>query len=320
MHSIAPSAPRYEKRSKAINCCHEVHEARLPVFDCIYHFHPEIELIAIHSSHGICLIDGHLERFQAGDVFLISSNVPHSFTNRLRDSTSDSWTHYTVLHLLPSFLGTNTTLLPELSRIRNLLNEQASRVLMGKLRKHVSSQIRQLFASSQARSVLHVLDILVTITENLELTQSLKSMEQVALHGHEADRLARVHRFINDHSTESLSLETVASCASMAPSSFSRFFHQKTGKTFQEHLAEVRILDACSRLILTDASVTNICYDSGFNNLSNFNRQFRRIKRTTPSEFRNAWKQEEVNQGRDIGQRKMSVSFENKDFRVIASE
>jgi AraC-like DNA-binding protein len=318
MHSTSTSQPRYEKRSKPINCSCETHEAQLPVFDCLYHFHPEIELLAIHNSHGICLIDGQLERFQAGDVFFISSNSPHSFTNRRRDSRSPDWARYSVAHFLPNFLGDSTSFLPELVSIRKLLNEPRSRVLKGQLRQYVAGRMREVNVVPKSHKVLIIIDILQRIIDNFEQTQFLDSSERMPLHSYDAERLARVYRFINDHSTEPLNLEDVAACASMAPSSFSRFFHKKTGKTFQVHLTEVRILDACSRLVLTDVSVTRICYESGFSNLSNFNRHFKRYKDCTPTDFRKNWELAESEQQRVCDPTKQTIDFENKDFRATA--
>ena len=87
-----------------------------------------------------------------------------------------------------------------------------------------------------------------------------------------------------------ISLETIAQLAGMTPPAFSRFYKQKTGTTFQQTLIETRLLDACQELITTNRSISEICFACGFNNLSNFNRQFKRNKGLSPKAFRNQWK------------------------------
>lgn len=309
----SPPKPRLEQRRHQLNRSFETHEGRLPIFDCRYHFHQEIEIVAIQGSHGICIIDGQLERFQPGDVFLIASKSAHSFINRESDSLGSDWTRYVVAQFSPGFLGNNLSDCPEFAPIRELLREKTSFVLLGGLRKSVEKKMRSLRNLAPSNGLLLLLETLNEMALHRDLLRNFSKTQlgQASL-DHDVERLARVHQFIHDHCTEDLTLAAVAECACMAPTSFSRYFRHQTGKTFQEYLAEVRILEVCSRLVLSDEPVTSICYSSGFNNLSNFNRQFKRVNGCTPSEFRDVWKQSAE---RPLLSDQPRILFENDVFR-----
>jgi transcriptional regulator GlxA family with amidase domain len=99
-------------------------------------------------------------------------------------------------------------------------------------------------------------------------------------------RLDEVLNFLRRNKSESVTLEEVAAIAKMSPKSFCRFFKANTGKTLIEYLHELRIGEACRLLLESDLSISEIAFDCGFNNLSNFNRRFRQLKQTTPRDFR----------------------------------
>ena len=99
------------------------------------------------------------------------------------------------------------------------------------------------------------------------------------------DRLAKVINYLNYHYREKISLDMVSDLAGFHPSAFCRYFKEKTGKTLSEFLNDMRIGYACKLLIEGHLSVSQICFECGFNNLSNFNRTFKRLTRFTPSEY-----------------------------------
>ena len=101
-------------------------------------------------------------------------------------------------------------------------------------------------------------------------------------------RIDRVCTFINEHYHRRLSQPEAANVAGMTPQAFSRFFRKTVGKTFVDYLAELRVSQACRLLLETDISVVEVSLRSGFNNLSNFNRRFRRLRSQSPRRFRAA--------------------------------
>lgn len=110
----------------------------------------------------------------------------------------------------------------------------------------------------------------------------------------ESQRITAVKDYINDHFTEKIMLEDLAAIAGMSPSAFSRFFKTHTNKTLSEHIIETKLGYAARCLVSTSMNISEICYASGFNNMSNFNRIFRDRKGMTPKEFRAMYKKNKV--------------------------
>ena len=102
----------------------------------------------------------------------------------------------------------------------------------------------------------------------------------------ESRRVLKVKDYINTHINDELRLEQLANLVSMTPTAFSRFFKLRTGKTFSEYIIDIRLGHAARLLLDTTDSVSEICWDCGFNTLSNFNRLFRKRKGCSPTEFR----------------------------------
>ncbi len=110
----------------------------------------------------------------------------------------------------------------------------------------------------------------------------------------ESRRVMKVKEYINEHYAEDLSLPGLASMVGMSPSSFSRFFKMRTGKTLSSYIIAIRLGNAARALVDTTTTVSEICYSCGFNNLSNFNRVFRAKRGMTPHEFRSMYKKKKV--------------------------
>jgi AraC-like DNA-binding protein len=107
----------------------------------------------------------------------------------------------------------------------------------------------------------------------------------------ESDRMNNVHAYVMKNFREKVSLEDVAAIANMSPSSFSRYFKIHANKPFTGFLSEIRIGYACKLLIEKDVSISEACYESGFNTLSNFNRQFKEITHHSPLQYRKKYKE-----------------------------
>ena len=110
----------------------------------------------------------------------------------------------------------------------------------------------------------------------------------------ESRRILKVKQYINDHYSEDLNLKDMAELVGMSPVSFSRFFRVRTSRTLSEYIADIRLGYAARLLVDTSKNVSEICYECGFNNLSNFNRQFKAKRGRTPREFRQMYKKHKV--------------------------
>ena len=110
----------------------------------------------------------------------------------------------------------------------------------------------------------------------------------------ESRRILKVKEYINEHYAEPLTLEMMADLVGMSPSSFSRFFRQHTDRTFTGYLIDIRLGQAARELVDTSQNISEICYQCGFNNLSNFNRIFKAKRGMSPREFRQIYKKKKV--------------------------
>ena len=110
----------------------------------------------------------------------------------------------------------------------------------------------------------------------------------------ESGRIQKVKQYVNDHYAESLKLSDLAELVGMSPVSFSRFFHQRTGRTLSEYIVDIRLGFGARMLVDSPKNISEICYECGFNNLSNFNRIFKARRNCTPREFRAMYKKNKV--------------------------
>lgn len=110
----------------------------------------------------------------------------------------------------------------------------------------------------------------------------------------ESRRVEKVRQYIDEHYSDQLKLADLAALVGMNPVSFSRFFHQRTGRTLSEYIVDIRLGHAARMLVDTSKTVSEICYECGFNNLSNFNRTFKARRNCTPRDFRAMYKKNKV--------------------------
>lgn len=254
-----------------------------PEFDHPYHFHPEIEITEIIESDGQRLIGDSLEPFEAGDLAIIGSGLPHIYTNWQRGHSRSR-----VIQFLPDVLKEQFLSLPEFQSIR-LLFERANRGLLfpPETRKKASTIIQQIHRSHPGpESFIRLLDLLNILSQSSNARPIAGRGYAKPLSDQTADRLQRVLAYIDLHWNERLTLAQVAKVAALHPQSLSRFFHKHLGTSFQSYLVRIRLNRAARSLIESDKSVTEIAFESGFENMANFNRQFKKCYDCPPRTFR----------------------------------
>lgn len=143
-------------------------------------------------------------------------------------------------------------------------------------------------------AVLDFLEILYEMSLSDD-ARPLSSSAFARIEAHsESRRVDKVQQYIAHHFHEDIRLETLAELVGMTPVAFSRFFHQRTGRTLSEYIIEMRIGSAARMLIDSTKTVAEICYDCGFNTLSNFNRLFRKQRGCSPTEFRENFRKKKL--------------------------
>jgi AraC-like DNA-binding protein len=192
-------------------------------------------------------------------------------------------------------LGEFLLLLPELARIRLLMESAARGVVFSKLiTLEVVPLLTRLGSETGAKRLLTLLEILAVLSRDAQSCRLCATSSHVQHSAEDKRRVDRIYRYLSEHFREPCPVEEVAKAIAMNERTFSRFFRRETGRNFIEALLDLRLSYACRLLKESDKTITEAAYECGFTNLANFNRQFRRHYRMTPKEYRKHWAEEEL--------------------------
>lgn len=255
------------------------HLRRGTAFDFHWHFHPHVELTLITKGSGTRIVGDSIENYWPHDLTLIGADLPHTFA-----SAPDTTDHEAVVvQFRPDFLGTSIWERPEFAAIGNLVDRAAGGVSLS-ANDDIESALRALATGQPADRTLRLLDLLSRLadTESRVLTTTVRH----PIGTHARDRADAVYAYLSTNYTTPVSLDDIAAVAHLTPTAFSRFFRRTFGRTLTDYVTELRIAAACQLLLDTDLAIADIAAHVGYQNLSNFNRRFRHLKRTSPRDFR----------------------------------
>ncbi len=253
------------------------------VFAWNWHYHPEIELTWIRGGRGTRLVGDHSAAYGPGDLVLLGAGLPHTWFS----AESSKRNRAIVVQFRPGLFPEAVLGLPQFVRVADLLGAAGRGI-------HFSRATAARLGGRLER-LLHRrgLPCWLDLARLLDDLARLGGGEILASPGYQhrrshklSSRLERVTAFLEKHCREDISLERAAEVAGLTPGSFSRFFHKMTRRTFTAYRNACRIQEACQMLADTDLSITEIAYECGFGNLSNFNRRFREEKRLAPRDYR----------------------------------
>lgn len=253
-----------------------------------WHFHPEYELVLVTESTGKRFIGDQVSDFKPGDLALIGPYLPHTYKNdpQYFEERSVLKAKSIVVHFKEDSFSESFFLLPEAQKINSLLARSFRGLsITGKTNTLISKKLHTLIDARGLNRWLLLLDILNTLSESKDLSYVCTGVI-TGKNQNETIRMNRIIDFVIKNFNREILLSEAADLANMAENSFSRYFSQRTRKSFTSFVNEVRLNHASKLLIETDKSVTDIGLESGFNNLSNFNRQFRKLYNKNPLMFR----------------------------------
>lgn len=257
------------------------------VFDCPYHMHHEVEILHILSGRGLLVVGDHIGRFAPGELLLLGSGLPHMLCSDPNTSDAAGPTHIRYAQFKQENFGDAFWQMTEQRTVTHLLAQSARGLRFDEAQTlRLLPAMDRLWETFGARRLWSLMDLLaeMALAPN---TSTLASVGYAPVLTHrDSERLNGAIQYMNSHLTSTLQLTDVAHAAGLSPQAFSRFFHKFMGIPFVEYVSSLRISLACRYLLETDRTIASICYDCGFNNLSNFNRQFLRYKQMTPKEFK----------------------------------
>ncbi|WP_294279286.1 AraC family transcriptional regulator [uncultured Chryseobacterium sp.] len=249
----------------------------------VWHYHPEVELIYVCKGSGKRQIGSNISYFSDGDLVLIGSNLPHcGLTN---ENTNNEYEM--VIQFNPDFLGEAIWETPEMQRIVSLLEKSKAGIVFGDdVKKEVGKKILDMHESSSLDRLIRFLGILdeLALTQDCRILNAGKYYLQTQVEDN--DRINVIFNYVKDHFREQMTLEEIADLANMKVPSFCRYFKKITNKTFTQFVNEYRITHSLKLLAEQPLSITEVCFESGFNNFSYFNKTFKEYVKKSPSQYR----------------------------------
>jgi AraC-like DNA-binding protein len=266
--------------------CFLVFDRERSLFTYPVHFHPEYELNFISNAKGARRVVGdHIEEISEYELVMVGPNLYHCWENF--HNTGKSLMHEITIQfpreLFDGSLINRNLLKPIKDLLANsnrgvLFSQQTVKMVEGRL--NTLSQKRGFDSFLEFQSLLY--DLSISRGQRMLTNISFQRTSDF----HNSDRIEKIYNYVRANFNKKIMLEEAAELLNMSVVSFSRLIKQRTGKSFVEFVNEIRLGYATRMLIETGKSVSEICYECGFNNISNFNRTFKKKQDCTPSEFR----------------------------------
>jgi len=261
----------------------EIVENHLP----FWHFHPELELVYVNKAKGKRHIGSHLSYFNNSQLILIGANLPHSgFTDRFTTNGSE-----TIIQFKKDFLGDNFFDIPEAVKANKLFHKAKKGILFGKTTKElVGPKIEKLNSFQGMARIINFLDILKDLANAPDYTILNVDGFAFEVEPQDNNKIDIVFAHVSTQFKRPIPLDEIADKVSMTVPAFCRYFKKVTGKTFTQFVNEFRIVHATKLLAENPTSITDICFESGFNNFSHFNKLFKKFTGKSPLKYRNEMK------------------------------
>ncbi|MBM1107943.1 helix-turn-helix domain-containing protein [Aurantibacter crassamenti] len=254
----------------------------------VWHYHPEIELVYVNGGAGKRQIGSNLSYYTNGTLILIGSNLPHcGFTDKLTGNRNE-----TVIQMKKDFLGNEFFSIPEMENIQKLFEiAKAGVVFYGETKTRLGAMMEELVDKTnfdRLLAILKILNCLSTTDEHRILNAEGFSM---AADIKDNDRINIVFNHVKSNFKEEITLDEISNLVSMTIPSFCRYFKKITNKTFTQFVNEYRLVHASKLLAEQPLSITEVCFECGFNNFSHFNKSFKAFTGQNPSQYRNQLRQ-----------------------------
>lgn len=283
--------PQFLKISPAADASINLYEQDVPYFATPWHYHPEFEIVLIKQSRGKKYVGSSISEFAPDDLCMIGSLLPHFYKNTQEyydpDSTIEASSY--VIHFREDCFGETFWKLPEVTNVQDLLMRSKKGLQFGKaVAVQAKPLLTELFAEKGISKIVAFLKVIRLLSDTKDYTYLNENSIELRNES-DSDRIKKVYEYVMQHFREDVCLNDAAQLANMSESAFSRYFKKRTRLTFSSFLTGVRLDYACRRLRETEKSIAEIAFESGFNNLSNFNRQFKLSKKMTPFAYKNTY-------------------------------
>ncbi|MDV4129398.1 AraC family transcriptional regulator [Elizabethkingia anophelis] len=258
-----------------------------------WHYHMVLELIYFRKGTGTQYVGNSIERFKEGDVALIGKNLPHYwlFDAKYFENPKRNKVEIFVIHFGEHFWGEEFLKLPENQTLKKTLALSSRGFqIKGETKDKLTQLIPEIVESDWTRKIIRLLEALHSISESAEYEFLTSANFKYHFDEDERHRIMDIYNYTLSNYTQKITLEDVSEIANLSPNSFCKFFKSRTGKTYTQFVNEIRIGDACQKLIENQMSVKEVCFASGFNNFTSFHECFKNITGKSPLKYQQLYR------------------------------
>ena len=258
-------------------------------FGTIWHYHPELELHHVIRGEGVRFIGDNISNFSSGEILLLGSDLPHTWRCKEEyfENNPKHEVEAIVIQFLPDCLGRDFLTLPEAYLLPKLLEKARKGMsFTGEAREKLSELMHSAISATNLDRLIILLNILKIVTETEEYVSIASGYAVNQSNRSDVIRLNKICTYTLSNYKKDITLEEISSISNLTVTSFCRYFKLMTNKTFYDFLIEIRVSHACRMLIEDMRSTEIICFDCGFNNISNFYRHFKKVTKITPLQYK----------------------------------
>ena len=266
-------------------------EYNLPWFYDQLHRHKEIQITLIIKSEGLLIAGNYMQKFKPGDIYIIGANQPHLFKS---DPVYFEKNNIKEIKAITIFFDPNESFgsilnLPEMKDVKKFLLKTKSGLqvpfcdLPG-----ITQDILNLKKCSKSILLSDFIKLLTKLTTIKKWKTLSTEVNSSSISENQGLRMNEIYKYTTSHSSENISLNQIASVAHLTVPAFCKYFKKHTRKTYITFLNELRINEVCNKIMEGKyEGISSIAYETGFNNVTSFNRVFKKIIGVSPIQFRN---------------------------------
>ncbi|MBI9073034.1 MAG: helix-turn-helix domain-containing protein [Melioribacteraceae bacterium] len=256
-----------------------------PYLKSPWHFHTAYEIVYISEGFGKLFIGNNVNDFKKDDLVFFGPNLPHAWLN---DNSGEHKTSGVLIQFKKDFISDDWVNFNEFKYIKNAIEKSKKGIkITGQSKDLVLSGIEKILNAKGIEKIT----LLIQILDIIGSTKKLETITVIdyysAIKSSSKEKMEIIFNYILNNYLKPICINEAATLVSMNETAFCRYFKKNTSKTFIYVVNEMRIGYACNLLQEKKLTISEICYKSGFNNISNFNKHFKSITSKTPSEYQN---------------------------------
>ncbi len=253
------------------------------------HYHSNhYEITLVLGGRGIRVVGDNVSEFDENDLVLVGKGIPHAWiSTKSGDQSSQSNIQVIVIHFNNHIFGDELLNRAEFNHIRNLLNTSAKGLSFGRdITKKILESFYQFTLEPDFSTYINIMEILNSLAESGDYKTLCSDQYSYIGRPDESNKFEAIFNYIQSNYLNKIKITDVASLAGMNDSAFSHYFKKRTRYSFTDFINLLRLNHAAKQIVDHHKNIADICFDSGFNNLSNFNRMFKKWKGDTPLQYR----------------------------------